>query len=145
MQIDAGVNASQLTQAMSSVNQVKSNSLDSNSNAQRSSASSVERLDFNNMTREEMRTWINNEIKSGQMDLDDSSALMAMTMKMPVAGGGEVAVESDTERFDFVQKAFEGMDAALSRHDQAGYERLSMAVQTMQQAQGGISSLDIHV
>ncbi|WP_428239570.1 hypothetical protein [Gynuella sp.] len=145
MRIDAGVNASQLAQAMSSVNQVKSNATNSNSDVQRSATNNVERLDFSNMSRAEMRTWINNEIKSGQMDLDDSSALMAMTMKIPVGGAGEVAVEGDNERFDFVQKAIDGMDAALSNHDQASYERLSMAVQTMQQAQGGIASLDLHV
>lgn len=95
------------------------------------------------MTRQEMRDWLNDQIRSGKLPLDDSMPFMAMTLKIPAGGGGDLPVAGDDMRYDFMQRARDGIDGARSRGDQAGWERLEKAMAVMQQYQGQISSVDV--
>jgi len=99
-------------------------------------ASSTTQPDFTSMTRQEMRDWLNDQIRSGEMSLDDSGAFMAMTMKIPVGGsGGEVPAASDGTRYDFTQKISDGMQGARSRSDETTLKMLESALQTVQRYQ----------
>jgi hypothetical protein len=106
----------------------------------------VKRADFTDMTRADMRTWINEQIRGGQMSLDESRPFMAMTMKMPVAGGtnGEVPVATDSERINFVERVRAGIDGAQSRGDVAAVTMLESALMVMSRAQGHAVGISTH-
>lgn len=95
------------------------------------STSSARPADFTSMTRRDMRDWINTQIRSGEMSLDDSRPFMAMTMKIPAAGGAELAVENDSTRYDFMQQARDGILGARSRSDDATLKMLQSAISIM--------------
>ncbi|WP_010460274.1 hypothetical protein [Acidovorax radicis] len=101
--------------------------------------------DFTNMTRQDMRDWVNTQIRSGEMSLDDSRPFMAMTMKIPVGGGqgGELPAESDGTRYDFTQKVRDGIQGAHSRNDETSLKMLESAMQIIQRHQGQAIGIDI--
>ncbi len=98
----------------------------------------AKQADFTSMTRQEMRDWMNTRIRSGEMSLDESRPLMAMTMKIPVAGtsGAGLEAESDGKRYDFMQIVRDGMRGALSRNDDVTLDMLKSAMSTMLNHQG---------
>jgi len=107
-------------------------------------AGGVKQTDFTNMTREDMRDWVNSQIRSGQMSLDDSRPFMAMTMKIPAGGAaGEIPAASDNTRYDFTQKVRDGIDGALSRNDDTTLKMLASAMSIMQKEQGQAFGLDV--
>ena len=104
----------------------------------------MKQANFTSMTRQEMRDWVNTQIRSGEMSLDDSRPFMAMTMKMPVNSGlgGELAMEGDNMRYDFMQKARDGIQGALSRNDETTLKMLESAISMMQGNQGQAIGVD---
>ncbi|NSY18635.1 hypothetical protein [Neorhizobium sp. AL 9.2.2] len=97
----------------------------------------AEQTDFTSMTRQEMHEWSNEQIRSGNMSLDEGLPFMAMTMKIPVGGGtaGELQASDDGERVDFTEKVRAGIEGAMSRHDEVTRGMLEKAMETMQQYQ----------
>lgn len=96
----------------------------------------LKQMDFTSMTRQEMRDWVNDQIRRGEMSLDDSRPFMAMTMKIPVSGdGGELPAADDSERIDFTQRVRSGIEGALSRNDRTTLKMLKSAMQIMSQTQ----------
>ena len=95
----------------------------------------AEQTDFTSMTRQEMQEWSNEQIRSGNMSLDDGLPFMAMTMKIPVGGGtaGELQASDDGERVDFTEKVRAGIEGAMSRNDEDTRTMLEKAMETMQQ------------
>lgn len=110
------------------------------------SAGGAREADFTSMTRQEMRDWVNTRILSGDMSLDDSRPLMAMTMKIPAGGapGVAAAAEADGTRYDFMQLARDGLRGALSRNDQATLEMLKSAMSIMSGQQRHATGIDSH-
>jgi hypothetical protein len=106
------------------------------STATTSDAADVKQPDFSNMTGQEMRDWTNNQIRSGEMSLDDGFSFFAMTMKIPVGSAGAQQFVDDGEHIDFTQKVQAGIEGALSRHDDATLEVLQSAMKIMQEYQG---------
>lgn len=102
--------------------------------------SSTKEANFTSMTRQDMRDWVNTQIRNGEMSLDDSRPFMAMTMKIPVNGGlgGDLATEGDDMRYDFMQKARDGIQGALSRNDETTLKMLKSAVSIMQRYQQAV-------
>lgn len=100
-------------------------------------------VDFTSMTRQEMRDWVNAQIRSGRISLDDSAPFMAMTMKIEVASGREVDAAADATRYDFTQKVRDGIRGALSRNDEATVKRLETAMQIIRSNQGQTIGVDI--
>lgn len=93
--------------------------------------------DFTSMTRKDMFDWMNDKIKSGAMSLDDSSAFLGMTLKIPVGTGqGAPNGPDDREPVDFMRLAQDGIAGALSRNDSVTRHMLEAAMQTMRQYQG---------
>ena len=105
-----------------------------------SDAAGTKQADFTSMTRQEMQEWSNEQIRSGNMSLDEGFSFMAMTMKIPVSG--EPQATDDGERVDFTQKARAGIEGALSRNDDATRKMLESAIKIMQQHQGETISVD---
>ncbi|MCD0416903.1 hypothetical protein LOC51_06720 [Rubrivivax sp. JA1024] len=95
-----------------------------------------ERPDFTSMTRQQLFDWMNQQIRSGRMSLDESTPFLGMTMKISAATGEPVDMASDGERIDFVAKARGGIDGALERHDYDLLARLQAAVERMLKTQG---------
>ncbi|OGO81982.1 MAG: hypothetical protein A2203_01085 [Chromatiales bacterium RIFOXYA1_FULL_46_5] len=142
MKIDAGINYlynSQQTQ--SSVDSYSKKSLSGprySAGEQAAAKTDTKQADFNQMTRQEMRGWVNDQIRSGEMSLDDSRAFMAMTMNIPVNAGatGELLAADNGEAVNFMQKVRDGIEGALSRHDKETLSMLQTAMSAMQQHQG---------
>lgn len=99
-------------------------------------ASSPKQSDFTSMTRKEMFDWMNEQIRSGKMSLDESSPFLGMTMKVSVATGQPVDMATDTTRINFVEKARLGIEGARSNNDPDLAKRLQAAIDVMLKQQG---------
>lgn len=88
--------------------------------------------DFSDMTRQDLFDWMNNEIRSGRMTLDESAPFLGMTVKISAETGQPVDAATDSERCDFTAMARQGVDDALSRGDAALAERLRSALAIME-------------
>lgn len=145
MRIDAGVSQLHASQRSQAAATDRSDATPSFSAALAASqANRTQQTDFTQMSRQEMRDWVNSEIRSGAMSLDDSRPFMAMTMKIPVSGGqgGELSAGNDDTQYDFMQKVRDGIQGALSRNDATTLQMLESAMQIMQKYQGQTVSLD---
>jgi len=109
-----------------------------------SDAEDAEQTDFTSMTRQEMQDWSNEQIRNGNMSLDEGLPFMAMTMKIPVGGGtaGALQASDDGERVDFTEKVRAGIEGAISRNDEDALKMLEKAMETMQQYQDETSGDD---
>jgi hypothetical protein len=94
------------------------------------------RVDFTSMTRQEMRDWVNDQISSGKMSLDDSTPFMAMTLKISAQGTQLADSATDFTRINFMETARLGIEGALSRNDQEGAKQLQAALALMQEFRG---------
>ncbi len=108
-----------------------------------SSPSASEAIDFRNMTRQEMFDWMNDQIRNGKMSLDESSPFLGMTVKLSATTGQPVDMTTDTERFNFFEKARNGIEFARSRFDYDSAERLQTAIQTMERLQKNLMGVDL--
>jgi hypothetical protein len=90
--------------------------------------------DFTSMTRQEMRSWINEQIRSGKMTVDESTPFVSMTAKVRVSDGQIVPAIGDNERIDFIQRARLGIEGAISRSDGKLAARLQAALDVMLRA-----------
>jgi len=99
--------------------------------------------DFTSMTRKDLFEWVNFKIKSGEIPLDDSSAFIGMTIKIPV--NGAYAGLDDQETLNFMQTAQDGMAWAQHHNDIKMLTSLTSALAAMQQHQGQISGVDVKV
>jgi hypothetical protein len=135
------------TSANSTSGSVSSNFASASSSADGASAQNsrggVQTTDFTDMTRSDLFDWVNSKIKSGEMSLDDSSAFLGMTMKVPV--NGAYAGLDDQEHVNFVQKAQDGMTWAQQHNDSDMLKQLQAALGAMQKYQGQLSGVDLTV
>lgn len=138
MKIEAGngyVGASQRTQtATSALAGYSSAPAATQPEASASKSSGIDQADFTRMTRQDLFDWMNSRIKSGEMSLEDGSAFLGMTLKMPV--GGNASALDDREQVDFMQLARDGASWARQHNDQAQLLSLQKAMAIMQQHQG---------
>jgi hypothetical protein len=143
MKIDTGTSTLYATQRAQSPAAGRANSASFAavlSTTSKPEASGVKQADFTSMTRQEMRDWTNDQIRSGQMSLDDGRPFMAMTMNIPVSGGAVAGNEA--ERVDFTQTARAGIAGALERNDQVTRKMLESAMTLMEQFQGQTIGID---
>lgn len=104
-------------------------------------SSTAKPADSTNMTRKEMFDWMNEQIRSGNMSLDESSPFLGMTMKISVATGQPVDMATDATRINFAEKARLGMEGARSNNDPDLAKRLLAAIEVMRKYQG--QALDV--
>lgn len=149
MRIDAGSYLYQNGQTVSAT-AASSNSLASapgdtavESAATNALSSGIIKTDFTGMTRQQLFDWMNNQIRSGAMSLDDSTSFLGMVLKVDAATGQPVDMATDSTLVNFVDRATQGIAGALSRGDQDGAARLQAALATMQRYQGQVTGVDI--
>jgi hypothetical protein len=87
--------------------------------------------DFTSMTRQQMRDWVNEQIRSGKMTVAESTPFVSMTAKIRVSDGQIVPAIGDNERIDFIQRARVGIEGAISRSDGNLVARLQAALDVM--------------
>jgi len=92
---------------------------------------SAKQPDFTHMTRQEMRDWVNEQLRSGKMTIDESSPFVAMIIKISAITGREIPAESDTERQNFIQNAKDGLQYALSNHNETTAKLLASTLSKM--------------
>jgi len=93
--------------------------------------------DFTNMTRSQMRTAVNDLIKSGKMSLDESSPLVPMMgdLTLTTVSGSSSATQPDTP-MNFISILQNGIAGALSRGDSANAAFLTTGLDALQKFQG---------
>ncbi len=106
------------------------------------SAAGINKTDFTSMTRQQMFDWMNNQIRSGAMSLDDSTPFLGMSLKMDAQTGQPVDMATDTTPVNFIDRATQGIAGALWRGDQEQAARLQSALATMHRYQGQVTSVD---
>ncbi|WP_289118105.1 hypothetical protein [uncultured Idiomarina sp.] len=131
----------QLTQVSASVNTVPA-SFSSALSAATAESSTTKQADFTSMTRKETFDWMNDQIRSGEMSLDESSPFLGMTMKISMATGQPVDMVTDTTRINFVEKAHFGIEGARSNNDPDLAKRLQAAIEVMYRQQGQALGVD---
>ncbi|WP_051261010.1 hypothetical protein [Desulfovibrio inopinatus] len=90
--------------------------------------------DFTNATRQELFDWINSEIVSGRMSLDNSISLVAMTLAFSDVDNQAVDMATDTKRYDFIEMARGGLEGALYRGDTENAELMQETLKLMDAA-----------
>jgi len=91
-------------------------------------ADAAGRADFTSMTRNEMRDWVNAEIRAGRMTVDVSSPFITMTLQFDGFGA---PADAATERVDFLDMACRGIEAAHYFNNPEGAERFRAALDIM--------------
>ncbi|MAZ16434.1 MAG: hypothetical protein CL535_08915 [Ahrensia sp.] len=86
------------------------------------------RADFTSMTRQELRDWMNEEIRSGRMTVEISSPFITMTLQFDGFG---TPTDLTGERVDFLDMARRGIEAAHYFNDPDGAERYQAALDIM--------------
>lgn len=142
MRIDAGSYLYQQAIPVKDVTQVSATPI-STSAATDTSSSSVNKLDFTSMTRQQIFDWMNGQIRSGALSLTDSSSFLSLSAKIDSRTMQPVDMATDTTPVDFMDRAKQGIAGALWRGDQEGAARLQTALDTMQRYQGQVTSVDI--
>ncbi len=97
--------------------------------------------DFTRMTRTQLRSWINDQIGSGKMSLDDSTSFVSLTVNIPLSG--QSLSGADDQPVDFMQIVRNGIAGALWRNDHAAAKRLESMLDVMLRNQKQVSGIDI--
>ncbi|ATY31433.1 hypothetical protein CVN68_05085 [Sphingomonas psychrotolerans] len=85
-----------------------------------------------------MFDWMNGKIIGGEMSLDDSSAFLGMTVRIPVEAGHDAPLAlDDREQVNFVLMTQDGIAGARSRNDDMTRKMLETAMQVMRHDHGG--------
>lgn len=98
-------------------------------------------IDFTKMSNIEMFNWMNNQVRNGEMSLDESFPFMAMTIRIPVSGN---VTELTHEKINFIEKIRDGIAGARSRNDENTLKMLEKAMAVIQRFQGRAIGVDAH-
>lgn len=102
--------------------------------SQDKAGTTVAPADFTHMTRQGLLDWMNPKIRSGELSLDDTSPLLALTLKMPAVGPSPGL---DNQEFvDFMQTARNGIAWAQQNNEPNTLKLLQSALSLMQRYQG---------
>jgi len=92
-------------------------------------------LDMTQTTRSQMMGWVNDEIKNGNMSLDQGFPFMAMSMKIPADGSSFSGLHNldNSELINVPEMISKGIEEAERRGDQQTLGMLRTAQHTIQQ------------
>lgn len=145
------VNSSAYFQGAASAKSAKASSASSSGSALTSASGAsdqtsdggVQTTDFTHMTRAGLADWVNSQIKSGKMSLEDSTVFVSMTVKIP-AGGTYTGLDNH-QSVNFMQMAQGGITWAQQNNDPAMVEQLQAALGIMQKNQGQTTGVNLMV
>lgn len=143
MRIDAGISQTYIQQSQQTSNSTPV-ATQASSSAQENidEAQPLNKVDFTNMTNQELFDWMNGELKADRMSFEESSPFLLMTINIPV--NGEIPAELDnTTRHNFVEKIQAGIEGAKSRNDDELVARLESALKIVQSYQIQPGSIDV--
>ena len=119
------------------------------SDAVANAGAGISTYDFSSMSPAEMRSTVNDLIRSGKMTLDESSPLLGM-MSPPAsrwAGGGSAPADEanrmDNQPIDAFATLRAGITGAQSRGDRRNVEALGQTLDALLRLQGTTASVDI--
>lgn len=106
----------------------------------------VEKVDFTDMTRQEMWDWMNDRIASGEMSLDGTENLASMYVLTNI-GEDQLGLNSrvQTERINFFDAIQNSIDFYSARGHQEGVQSWQHTLNILQQAQGQVTRVDARV
>jgi len=84
------------------------------------------------MTRKDLISWMNGQIRAGKMSLDESTPFVALGMSIPANGNSLEDSYAPSERLNFIEIANRGIEGALSRHDENEAKALQNVLDVMQ-------------
>jgi len=119
------------TYSKNSVEEITKSSQTLNGN---SSSNSSDIVDFTNMSTSQLRSWVNDQIKSKNMSVDQGTNLAMMSGHVSVTGNSLTNVNND-EPINFFEIAQNGISSAISRHDVNSIKMLEDALSTMKKYQ----------
>ena len=100
MRIDAAFHFYRQGVPIKDVTQVSAGPLSSASALMDAPSSGVTTTDFTSMTRQQLFDWMNGQIRSGAMSLDESSSFLGMTVKIDMRTLQPVDMATDTTPVD---------------------------------------------
>jgi len=113
-------------------------------------ASGTRRYDFSNVSPGELREAVNRLIRSGDLDLHETSSLLGIMAppeaRLRVDGTPLAKAEGeqiDATPIDVFAKLREGIAGARWRHDDASEAALAQAMAALQRVQGRVSAVDL--
>jgi hypothetical protein len=107
-------------------------------------SSGINKADFTDMTRQEMRDWVNDQIRAGRMSLDESTPFVGMTLRVSMQDLKPIDSSTDSVRVNFIENARSGIEGAFSRNDQDEAKRLQAALDLMVKYQRQAIAVDTH-
>jgi hypothetical protein len=106
------------------------------------SAAKTETYDFSNITPKALRETVNGLIRSGQLNLDETSSLLGMMAPTQIGTDGSFTTTSDSP-VDVFAKIQAGIEGALSRNDIQIEEYLQRAADALLRYQGQTAKIYI--
>ncbi|WP_165190290.1 hypothetical protein [Caulobacter soli] len=88
------------------------------------SDAAVPAFDPTSATRQDMRDWVNGQVRSGAMSLRDSTALVSLSVSLPGA--------ADDQQADFVDLARQAQGGAAYRGDANDVARMGWALDRLE-------------
>ncbi|WP_147305162.1 hypothetical protein [Alkalilimnicola ehrlichii] len=94
----------------------------------------IERRDFTSMNRQELRDWMNDQLRSGEMTVEESQAFLGWTVDVRIdTNGRAISHDGDyTTRFNFLELASGNRDFYLQRGDLDMAQRIQDALDRME-------------
>ncbi|MFG1496712.1 hypothetical protein ABMA57_08765 [Saccharospirillum sp. HFRX-1] len=145
MRIDTGISQTYIQQRQPTSNptpvatQARSSAQESTDEAQ-----PLNKVDFTNMTNQELVDWMNGEVKAGRMTLDESRPFIFMAMSIPIDGELTNTIDNTT-RHNFIDKIRGGIERAKSLGDDGTLALLETAAEMVQKYQIQSGSIDTRV
>lgn len=93
--------------------------------------SDIVKVDFTKMTRQDMRDWVNEQILSGKMSLEESSTFVSMTLNSPVESYQLVDNSIDTEYVNFIENVRVEIEGALYNNNSKSIKQLENILDIM--------------
>jgi hypothetical protein len=81
--------------------------------AEETETNDQEKPDFSSLTRSDLVDWVNDEIKSGRMNVKDSTPFVTLSLGSANEEGKSINIAGDTREYDFIKLAQDGIEGAL--------------------------------
>lgn len=107
--------------------------------AAETNAAAPPKMDFTNMTRQELRVWLKEQLSTAKMTFRESFPFVAMTLDGSAAAGRPADTANDTEKVDFIAKLRLDIEDAAARSDKDAARKLEAALDVVLRCQGRAS------
>ncbi|PMR75322.1 hypothetical protein [Billgrantia endophytica] len=117
--------------------------------ATQAGSAKIEQADFTDMTRQELREWMGDQLRSGQMTVDESQPFLGWVAEVridqhgrAISGGGDGL---STERLNFFELLQGNRDFYQQRGDAHAASKIQDALDLMERSQDQITRFDARI